>query len=267
LIWALNSFYHSQENSRKFTINDLVQRIKNCPTFPKAQAPVQFPRNKGRIEGIVLAPLSTDVETLELKRQAAARDIQERASKFFLHLCLVLDKPPTPHELDILAEQMEFARVKDLPLSRVSWVGLRADPAIEFVHRIQRPLRRKSQSPGGGLTPTSTVVKDQQIAQLPVPPLGFPGETVLPLLGASVSDSPSSNLPYSTPQPIEEGASYHIKMLWRCLGANTFDLLPRTLGGTQRFAPYSIPVVLVLGSIVIITRRPFRGLFELLLRL
>lgn len=266
LIWALDELYRSQENDRKFTVNDLVKKIKSCPNFPKDQNPVQFPRNEGRIEGIVLAPLSTDMETLEKRRLAAAQDIQERASKFFLHLCLVLDKRPTTHELDILAEQLKFARIKDLPLSRVSWIGLRADPAIQFVHRIQRRLWLKSQSPGGGLTPISTAVKDQQIAPVPVTTLEFPVQTVRPLLGASVSDSPSSNLPYSAPPPIEESASYHIKMLWKCLGESTSDLLPRALGGKQRLAPYSIPVVLVLGSIVILTRRPFRGLPELLVR-
>lgn len=241
--------------------------MKKCPTFPRNQVPVQSPRNQGRIEGIVLAPLSTDAKTLELKRAAVEQDIHKRTSKFFLHLCLVLDKRPAQHDLDTLAESLKFARIKHLPLSRVSWVGLRADPAIEFLHRMQRQVRQKSQSPGGGLTPTSTVLKDRQTARPQVAPLEIPGEVVLPISLASVRDSlSSSDLPFSAPLPNEESASYHIKMLWKCLGTHTSDLLPRILGGTQHFAFYSIPV-LVLGSVVIITRRPFRELLELLLRL
>jgi hypothetical protein len=261
LIWALNRF--CDNNSERFTIDDLVQKIKECPTFPKRQFPVVSPRNKGRAERIILAPLSKEKDSIKSQRIAAVKNLQDAASKSYLQLTFVFDDYPSRENIDALAEHMQWMKPKDIPVTGISWVGLRPDPIIEaankFLWHISKQ-RLKSKSLNSHITPSSPALGD--VPDVPV--IRMSGD-VLAMAAPVILSEELLPPPLSVARRHDdESASYYFKMLLKRLGRNTSKLFLTSNLAVPRPALYSLSVLVIVSHFVS-RKRFFRKMCDVLL--
>ncbi len=200
LIWALNQFA-LPESRKNFTVTDLVKKIRECPNFPKDQVPLSSPRNIGKIERMVLAPLPTGEEAIQ-KRKAASREIRPLSSRYNLHLNFDFNELPTIQDIEQLANELKQVRKKGLNVSRVSWEGLRSGLtplALEATDRLRQLVRdrKKSQSSQTATSPISPQL-NVNVYDVYVPP-------------KSNHQTPST----PSQQSDLQSASFHLKMfLW-----------------------------------------------------
>lgn len=156
LIWALNEF-SLPGSCINFTVTDLVQKIRQCPDFPKDQVPVSKPRNIGKIERIVLCPLIPDEEAIR-ERQIATTGIQPLSSTYHVHLDFQFNSLPTTKAIEDLANELTYLRERGLDVSRISWQGIHSGLTLDLdaADRLYQPLRERKMSPASQ-TPTGTV--------------------------------------------------------------------------------------------------------------
>jgi hypothetical protein len=156
LIWALNEF-SLPGSCTNFTVTDLVQKIRQCPDFPKDQVPVSTPRNIDKMERIILGPLITDEEAIRNRQNATTR-IQPLSSTYHVHLDFQYNSLPTTKAIEDLANELKSLRKRGLDVSRISWQGIHSGLALDLdaADRLYQPLRERMMSPASQ-TPTSTV--------------------------------------------------------------------------------------------------------------
>jgi len=251
LIWALKWFHNARNKRPKFTINDLVDKIRECPTFPKDQRPAVFPRNTGRIERIVLTPLPKDRDCIEPQRLKANNNIQSAVKRCHLQLNLIFEQCPRDDHIEVLIELMRQGKVKGLEISRVSWLGLRPDPANEAVRSFEEIWRSRSnsQTPQSIMMSVSTTlnkVKDIITVNVASPHVSISSGTV--------QDETPPDSAQDAREISERSVSYHLGMIMKHCGAVTSSEKGIM---TQRVALCSVPLI-VLGLLFIVKWRPFR---------
>jgi hypothetical protein len=253
LIWALKWFHSPRHNCQKFTINDLVDKIRECPTFPKDQRPSVFPRNTGRIERIILTPLPKDRRYIEPQRLESNDDIASAVKRCHLQLNFVFEQCPNPDHIELLIGLMKQGKVKGLEISRISWIGLRQDRANEAVSRFEELWRSRSNSQSPQPVVMSLIQTLNRVNDITV-------NVAPPHLSISSDITQDETPPGSASQvqEIGEGSiSYHIGMIVKHCRAVTRRTFSEKIITIQRVALCSVPVI-VLGSFLIVKRRSFR---------